>query len=201
MIVETHLLQNFAPSCLNRDDTNSPKDCEFGGFRRARISSQCIKRAIRHHPVFAETLGRGIGVRTKLLAEAVAVRLAQGGREPDGARAIALAVVEALMGKMKADKTSVLIYLGDDETGRIADAIEEHWDAVAPHVPAAGEDDGKQRHYRQDVPERHGRRRHRPLRTHGGREHPHERRRRVPGGARHLHPQSLHGDGLLHRRR
>ena len=47
MIIELHMLQNFAPSCLNRDDTNSPKECEFGGYRRARISSQCIKRAIR----------------------------------------------------------------------------------------------------------------------------------------------------------
>ena len=45
MKVELHILQNFAPSCLNRDDTNTPKDCEFGGVRRARISSQCIKRA------------------------------------------------------------------------------------------------------------------------------------------------------------
>jgi CRISPR system Cascade subunit CasC len=45
MIVELHMLQNFAPSCLNRDDTNSPKECEFGGYRRARISSQCIKES------------------------------------------------------------------------------------------------------------------------------------------------------------
>ena len=47
MFVELHLLQNFAPSNLNRDDTGAPKDCEFGGYRRARISSQCLKRAIR----------------------------------------------------------------------------------------------------------------------------------------------------------
>jgi CRISPR system Cascade subunit CasC len=47
MILELHILQNFAPSNLNRDDTGSPKDCEFGGYRRARISSQCYKRAIR----------------------------------------------------------------------------------------------------------------------------------------------------------
>jgi len=47
MFIEIHLLQNFAPSNLNRDDTNNPKDCEFGGVRRARISSQCFKRAIR----------------------------------------------------------------------------------------------------------------------------------------------------------
>ena len=47
MKIELHLLQNFAPSNLNRDDTGAPKDCEFGGYRRARISSQCQKRAVR----------------------------------------------------------------------------------------------------------------------------------------------------------
>ena len=45
--IELHLLQNFPPSCLNRDDTNTPKTCEFGGVTRARVSSQCWKRAIR----------------------------------------------------------------------------------------------------------------------------------------------------------
>ena len=46
-LVEVHIIQNFAPSNLNRDDTGSPKDAIFGGYRRARISSQCLKRAIR----------------------------------------------------------------------------------------------------------------------------------------------------------
>ena len=48
MRIEIHVLQNFAPSNLNRDDTGSPKDAEFGGYRRARISSQCLKRAVRN---------------------------------------------------------------------------------------------------------------------------------------------------------
>src|SRR6476661_11174246 len=47
MKLELHIIQSFAPSNLNRDDTGSPKDCEFGGVRRARISSQCWKRAMR----------------------------------------------------------------------------------------------------------------------------------------------------------
>ena len=47
MQLELHILQNFAPSNLNRDDLGSPKSCEFGGVPRARISSQCIKRSIR----------------------------------------------------------------------------------------------------------------------------------------------------------
>lgn len=45
--VEFHLIQNFAPSNLNRDDTGAPKDALFGGHRRARVSSQCFKRSVR----------------------------------------------------------------------------------------------------------------------------------------------------------
>ena len=48
-IVEIHALQNCAPSNLNRDDTGAPKDAFFGGVRRARVSSQCFKRAVRQH--------------------------------------------------------------------------------------------------------------------------------------------------------
>jgi CRISPR system Cascade subunit CasC len=49
MNIELHLIQNFAPSNLNRSDTGTPKECEFGGVRRARVSSQCFKRAVRDH--------------------------------------------------------------------------------------------------------------------------------------------------------
>ena len=48
-LIEIHVLQNFAPSNLNRDDTGAPKDALFGGTRRARISSQCLKRAVRQN--------------------------------------------------------------------------------------------------------------------------------------------------------
>src|SRR5207248_4589219 len=76
MFVELHMLQNFAPSCLNRDDTNSPKDCEFGGHRRARISSQCIKRAVRKHFEGAELLPpEHLAHRTKRLVEELSRRL------------------------------------------------------------------------------------------------------------------------------
>ncbi|MCC6550545.1 MAG: type I-E CRISPR-associated protein Cas7/Cse4/CasC [Ignavibacteriaceae bacterium] len=70
MIIELHLLQNVAPSCLNRDDANAPKDCEFGGYRRARISSQCIKRSVREE--FKNTLPARTGVRTKKAASHLA---------------------------------------------------------------------------------------------------------------------------------
>jgi CRISPR system Cascade subunit CasC len=46
-LIELHILQSFPVSCLNRDDLNTPKTATFGGVQRARVSSQCWKRAIR----------------------------------------------------------------------------------------------------------------------------------------------------------
>src|SRR6266536_2060718 len=46
-LLELHILQSFPVSCLNRDDVGAPKTAIFGGVSRARISSQCLKRAIR----------------------------------------------------------------------------------------------------------------------------------------------------------
>ncbi len=45
--VDIHVIQTVPPSCVNRDDTGSPKQCIYGGVRRARVSSQSWKRAIR----------------------------------------------------------------------------------------------------------------------------------------------------------
>src|SRR5215210_175374 len=82
-LVEIHILQNFAPSNLNRDDTGSPKDAFFGGYRRARISSQCLKRSarqyVRDHPdgLPADALA----VRTRLVVGELVKALAARGRD------------------------------------------------------------------------------------------------------------------------
>jgi CRISPR system Cascade subunit CasC len=55
MIIQIHMLQNYAPSNLNRDDTGSPKSAYFGGVLRGRISSQCLKRSIRLSERFEQT--------------------------------------------------------------------------------------------------------------------------------------------------
>jgi len=46
-LIELHILQSFPVTCLNRDDVGAPKTAYFGGCQRARVSSQCWKRAIR----------------------------------------------------------------------------------------------------------------------------------------------------------
>ena len=88
MKVELHLVQNFSPACLNRDDTNSPKDCEFGGYRRARISSQCLKRAIRWDPSFRETLADHLSIRSRRFPSAVAQKLESDGVPAELASAV-----------------------------------------------------------------------------------------------------------------
>jgi len=130
VLVELHLIQNFVPSCLNRDDTNTPKDCEFGGHRRARISSQCIKRSIRKANVFRETLEQAPGVRTKLLVSQLEEKLAHIGKEPTTIKAIVPAFVVNLMSKLEKDKTAVLLYLGDDEIERMKEVLLSHWDKL-----------------------------------------------------------------------
>ena len=69
--IELHLIQSFPPSCVNRDENNSPKDCTFGGVRRARISSQCEKRAIRSADSFHETVG-AMAIRSRKLVRKIA---------------------------------------------------------------------------------------------------------------------------------
>ncbi len=77
MLIQIHILQNYAPSNLNRDDTGSPKDAMFGGYRRGRISSQCLKRSIRKSTAFIEAFKSNglLGVRTKLLPGLIATEL------------------------------------------------------------------------------------------------------------------------------
>ena len=83
MLVEIHLLQNHAPSNLNRDDTGSPKECVFGGVKRARISSQCLKRSIRRSPVFEQALRGALATRTRRLPILVRDALVEAGLAAD----------------------------------------------------------------------------------------------------------------------
>lgn len=130
LFVEFHLIQNFAPSNLNRDDTGAPKDALFGGHRRARVSSQCFKRAIRLNAVETASIPAEFqGVRTKKLKQLLEARLTELGRADAGAR-----IEEALAGaglKVKEDgKTEYLLFLGQGEIEGLAQLIHKHWEAL-----------------------------------------------------------------------
>ena len=69
LYVDFHILQTVPPSCINRDDTGSPKTAVYGGVTRARVSSQAWKHAMR--AAFAENARLDVGKRTKKVADLV----------------------------------------------------------------------------------------------------------------------------------
>jgi CRISPR system Cascade subunit CasC len=131
MKIEVHLLQNFAPSCLNRDDTNTPKDCEFGGVRRARISSQCFKRAMRLH--FRENQSVPVGERTKMLKKALSGHLSDldAGKIP-GALDTFISTYYSKMDSKAPDSTAVLLFLSQPEIEESAACVRAEWEKLEP---------------------------------------------------------------------
>lgn len=73
LYVDFHILQTVPPSCINRDDTGSPKTAVYGGVTRARVSSQAWKHAMR--AAFAENAQLDVGKRTKKAAELVKAQI------------------------------------------------------------------------------------------------------------------------------
>lgn len=142
MFIELHLIQNFVPSNLNRDDTNNPKDCEFGGQRRARISSQSLKRAIRFQPVFKKTTGAELGERTRWMSHLLTTPLLEAGKDKADAQAAAAAVAAAYYSKKEkmdsknAHRTTVLVYLSPGEIKALTQLILENWAAVTAAAQA-----------------------------------------------------------------
>lgn len=125
--IELHLLQNFPPSCLNRDDTNTPKTCEFGGVTRARVSSQCWKRAIREH--FKENAPERLGTRSKRLKSELMERLVEKGKGT--AETLGPPVEKFIttfyagMDKKRPNETNVLVFYSPAELDTMIEILAE----------------------------------------------------------------------------
>ena len=126
--VDIHIIQNLPPSCVNRDDSGSPKSAVYGGVRRLRVSSQSWKRATRLY--FNDILdAKDVGVRTKRVVEVLAERIAEDAPElADAAAALAGKVFAATKiklasprGKKDAPRESgYLLFLSTSQIERLA---------------------------------------------------------------------------------
>jgi CRISPR system Cascade subunit CasC len=136
--VEIHVLQNFAPSNLNRDDTGAPKDAFFGGTRRARVSSQCLKRAVREFfkdkAKAGELSPENLGGRSKRFLNEVA-KLIPGRNPQEVVERTRLAMlagsgtwVAPAEGSDEEEKSEYLLFLGNKEVSAIASTINARWD-------------------------------------------------------------------------
>lgn len=133
MKIDIHAIQSFGPNCLNRDDTNSPKDCFFGGYKRARLSSQTQKRAQR---IFIKEGGLvpagNLSVRTRLLAAEVIKGLLGAGKSQDEASSVIENALKTMIGKgtKKDGTTEYLIFLGNANIDRLTRLCLDHWDLL-----------------------------------------------------------------------
>lgn len=128
MWIELHAIQTFGPSNLNRDDTGNPKEALFGGVRRARVSSQSAKRAMRVSNIFEQSIQGPAGTRTKALINEITKQLASHEiPEEDALNAAAhvVGLIFAKPDKNDAKKTSVLVYVSADEIKQLVDYILE----------------------------------------------------------------------------
>ena len=128
-MIELHILQSFPVTCLNRDDLGAPKSAVFGGVQRARVSSQCWKRAIRELAADSKPSSmRGLYMATRLTA----ILSAQGVDEAQ-AKSAAETVVDSIAGtdkknKKEEHKTTVALFFSEGELSAIAAGIKAQMD-------------------------------------------------------------------------
>lgn len=119
--VDFHVLQTVPPSCINRDDTGSPKTAVYGGKTRARVSSQAWKRAIRLYfkDIFSEDQ---IGYRTKNVKALLAKTICEidSGVSEEEAEKLAKSVIEVSDIKSGGDKKAVLFFISSNQVRALA---------------------------------------------------------------------------------
>lgn len=128
--VDIHLIQLVPPSCINRDDTGSPKSALFGGVERHRVSSQAWKRAVRND--FKDYLDVSeLGERTLQAVKRVAQRIKEldadfSAEQAEAAAEEIMKIADITMEKKKKDetqptKTGYLLFLSRSEIDRLAE--------------------------------------------------------------------------------
>lgn len=176
LYVDFHVLQTVPPSCVNRDDTGSPKTAVYGGATRARVSSQAWKHAIRE--MFKDEYmlnAEDIGSRTKKIADVVEKQIKLLAPDADAAK-LAKKVVKntgfKVDEKSGEDKLKTLFFLSEAQAKALAE------------LAIADCNDPKQ--YKDALDGSFGR--YGVVRKNGGRCAFPELRCRRSGGPQHLHP-------------
>ena len=126
--LDIHVIQTVPYAAINRDDLGSPKDCQYGGVTRARVSSQAWKRAARLGMTETDPARR-----TARIIGAVADRLIARGWDQGAARTAGeetvLAAGLGIDGK-NGDKTTILMLVTDSQLDDLAVLAATHENAI-----------------------------------------------------------------------
>lgn len=126
LYIDFHVLQTVPPSCVNRDDTGSPKTARYGGTTRARVSSQAWKRAMRQ--MFRDSLleQEELGQRTKKIVNMVAEQITALDPEKDAAKLAQKALENAGLKITSVEKgTEALFFMSNAQARELAKLVVE----------------------------------------------------------------------------
>lgn len=124
LYLDIHAIHTVPPSCVNRDDTGSPKTAVYGGVERARVSSQAWKRAMREYfrEVFAP---EELGSRTKRIPGMLAAKIMEKEPELGEEKAMKLVMDKLKLAGISVDEkknqNSALFFISCDQLDAIAE--------------------------------------------------------------------------------
>ncbi|HEX2967133.1 MAG TPA: type I-E CRISPR-associated protein Cas7/Cse4/CasC [Syntrophorhabdaceae bacterium] len=124
VFVDFHIIQTLPPSCVNRDDTGSPKTAIYGGVRRARVSSQAWKRAMRL--MFKEYLDESeLGSRTKKIVDMVAgeILAKDSTKSQDDAKSLAEKIINTANVTTKDAEAKALFFMSRKQAENLAELV------------------------------------------------------------------------------
>lgn len=123
LFIDVHAIQTLPPSNINRDDTGSPKTAQYGGIRRARVSSQSWKRAIREY-FYENSAQENVGIRSLNVVEYVADKIMK--LDSSISREESLKMADKIFNdakvKTKDYKAKALFFLGESQANKLAEA-------------------------------------------------------------------------------
>lgn len=127
LYLDVHVLQTVPPSCVNRDDTGSPKTAVFGGANRARVSSQAWKRAMRL--MFRDLFEKDqVGYRTKKIKNMLVRKMQEIAPEKGDDELEKMAEEAIVKAKIKGDsgKKDVLFFVSSQQIDALANVALEY---------------------------------------------------------------------------
>lgn len=141
LYIDINVIQSVPPSCINRDDTGSPKTAIYGGVKRARVSSQSWKKAMRDY--FRESFDENeLAYRSTKIISIISKAIIDKNPEKteDEASDMAKEALKILGIRMKEMDTTALFFIskkqaenvaevmlnGDADKSKLSDALKKH---------------------------------------------------------------------------
>lgn len=123
LFLDLHAIQTLPPANINRDDTGSPKTAQYGGVRRARVSSQSWKKAMRDYFKSNGDL-KNVGIRSLDIVSYLANKILEidSSKTYEACLKLANQTINNAGIKTKDNRAKALFFLGDIQAKELAKA-------------------------------------------------------------------------------